>query len=114
MGAVTRYNDQKLNLASVSTEVLALNGTPNVLISLLTAAFKSGVVIINNRAAFSIFWTLAPSASVTPTLTTGTGIELPAASYVTLDNIGGMAIWMIAGTTQSAGSGTRVTSAYRV
>ncbi len=114
MSALTQSQLLTINVTFGPTEALALNGTPTMIAQCISSVDVHGKIILNNRASFSVFWCLTTSTTVTPTLTTANGIELPAASYVTLDEVGGMALWQISGTTQSAGSGTRVTGGYRV
>jgi hypothetical protein len=97
-----------LNTTIGPSEILV--GTPvTKLADLSSATSNSAQVTIQNRAAFSIFWCYGTPG--TPTgLTTGTGVELPTNSFLSLDGIGGLCVWAISGTPQTSGSGTRVTA----
>lgn len=102
-----------LNTIIGPSEVLVGTASASKLCDLSTATGASAQVVINNRAAFSIFWCYGtPTAPAA--LTTGTGTELPSNGFLTLDDIGGLCVWAISGTAQSAGSGTRVTGGYEV
>lgn len=99
-----------LNTTIGPSEILVGTPTPTKLADLSAATSSGAQVTIQNRSAFSIFWCYGTPGTPTA-LTTGTGVELPTNSFLTLDGIGGVCVWAISGTPQSAGSGTRVTGA---
>lgn len=88
-----------------------LVGTGVVKVADLSAASGAEAeVFIENKAAFAIFFCLGTPG--TPGLTTANGMDIPSTGFVTLDMIGGLCVWAVSGTVQTAGSGTRVTGGY--
>lgn len=102
-----------LNTVIGPSEVLVGTAAASKLCDLSTATGSTSQVTIDNRAGFSIFWCYG-TPTAPPGLTTSTGVELLANSFLTLDSIGGLCVWAISGTAQSSGSGTRVTGGYSV
>jgi hypothetical protein len=90
------------------SEILVGTVAPTKLADLSTTNGGIGAqVVIANLAAFTIFWCYGTPTA--PALTTANGVPLPSNAFLTLDAIGGLCIWAISGTAQSAGSGTRIT-----
>ena len=101
-----------LNTVIGPSEILVGTATPTKLADLAAASGSDAQVVIANLASFQIFWGYGTPTA--PALTTANGVPMPANSFLTLDGIGGLCVWAIAGTAQSAGSGCRVTGGYEV
>jgi len=106
-------NIEPLNTAIGPSEVLAGTPTPTLAADLTSAEGAQAEVTLQNLSNFVIFYALSGTPGP-PALTTANGVQIPAGGYLTLDGIGGMAVWIISGTAQSAGSGTRVAGAFHV
>lgn len=91
-----------------------VQGTPNLstkIVDLSTSIEANAQATIYNRAGFEIFYGVGtPSGNG---LTTSNGISIPTLGYVTLDGLGGLCVWFVAGTPVTAGSGVRVAGGFR-
>ncbi len=95
------------------SEIVIGSPNPSVIANMTDVASGEGVVVINNAGVNTIWVALhtgigAGTPSGTPALTPLTGVPIPANGYLTLDNIGGLAVWGVAQTPQTATLGTRV------
>lgn len=111
-GAIFNSNIVPLDTRIGPTEFV--NGTPNqtqLVLDYAAAASAIANAQLFNLSPFTIYYGFG-----TPTgdggLTTANGMPLPANSYVTLDQIGGMSIWYTTGTPQTAGKGLRILGGY--
>lgn len=102
-------NIEPLNSALQATEFVVGTPAPTKIADLTAAEGAQGAVMAQNLSSFVIFYGLSDATVGTPALTTANGIQIPAGGYLVLDNIGGLSVWAISGTPQTAGSGTRVT-----
>lgn len=106
----------RLRVSLGPEEILVGTPTPTLIADFTNVNRGEGVCVIQNKAGFDVYFCLwhgigSGTPSGTPPLTTGNGLPIPTLGYLTLDNIGGMAVWAIAGTPQVAGSGTRIIGA---
>lgn len=98
-----------LNTTIGPSEILV--GTPVTKLADFSSATSAAAQFTGqNKAAFSIFWGYGTPG--TPNLTTANGTELQTGAFLSLDGIGGLVIWAISGTAQTAGSGTRVSGGF--
>lgn len=112
----SEVNILPLNTVIGPSEVL-IQTAADILLADLTdvATAAQSQVIIQNLGPNSIFIAYHSSATgAGPGVTTANGVEITADSSLTLDQVGGMAIWgAVATANQSSGNGTRVTGAKR-
>ncbi len=108
--ALTNTLAQSVSLApltayTAATEFVLAAGVPTNVMNLSGMSSSRGSVCLCDRARVGIF--VGWGSPGTPHLTTGNGVTIPAGAYLTFDNMGGLSLWAISGTTMTAGSGLR-------
>lgn len=95
----------------IGPTAIALTTTPLLMADFTDVSKGGGLVVIANLGPNTIFWGFHDSATRKPTLTTGNGIPLVTNGILTLDVVGGMAVWGVTSVLQVAPADTRVNGA---
>lgn len=97
--------------ATIAPAETVVGTPPSKIIDLSAASSAEGNVMVSNNASFNIF--MCWGTPGTPNaLSITTGVLFPANTFLTFDNVGGLCLWAISGTPQSAGSGVRSSGSY--